>query len=59
MKKIIIISIIIGIVIIGSVILVNSNQGVEEEETVDRNSRRNSRRKMGKRTSNIRAFFNR
>ena len=40
MKKIIIISIIIGIVIIGSVILVNSNQGVEEvtetvEETVE------------------------
>ena len=33
MKKIIIISIIIGIVIIGSVILVNSNQVVEEEVT--------------------------
>ena len=33
MKKIIIISIIIGIVIIGSVILVNSNQVIEEEVT--------------------------
>ena len=33
MKKIIIISIVIGIIIIGSVILVNSNQGVEEEVT--------------------------